>query len=372
MSYCSADVLSGIVTLKGSLSIPDLETIYVKNSPITLSIAPRTTTPTMVGNKIEDSYESTVLYKGTKYGMAHVVQVCAPLHTGYPIPGNNLPVGELVIAFSNTKITGSYPTGILLCVPIYESSIESHAAYLNQFVVQDSPVASLQTVFYETDTDESQKSMGYQTCFETINTATNTSSNYNLLVLVYTEGIQLTLKNFQILVAKISGKGNTLPTFQLPSGLRNGNPTVSSFTFDSSGNKVQKTISTTGELYTTQLSVGTTDFMNRFEFYPSPKLASRSSSMFKASCPYYKSTQYKCVPFDRIRNMEGELVIPEGTMLSKILTKQDNTVSAGSVQTSGGISIGAIETGIAVLGGTILAGVLAFTIGHYVVKLSED
>lgn len=373
-SYCPVGVATGIVTLKGPVSPDTAMTIMVNNPPFTFAPAPRNTPPTMIGNKIEDSYENTVIYKSNKYGMAHVVQICAPMHTGYPSRSGALPVAELIIAFSNTKLTGSFPSGILLCVPIYESSAESHVAYINQLINSTAPVASLQTIFFENKNDNTQYSMGYQTCIEVAggSAPTYTITNYNLFVLVFSEGIKISSKSFQSLVSKITGgPGGKLPQFQLPPALRDGSPTVSAYTFDNNGNKIQTAVSQEGYLYTTQVSTGTDDFSNRFEIFPPPKLSSSSNTMFNESCPYYKSTQYKCVPFDRIQNMAGKYVIPEGTQLSKIISGQNKTMSA-DMSSSGGISTSTIETAVAAVGGIILAGAFALIIGHYVVKLSED
>lgn len=375
-SYCPSGVFTGIVTLSGQISPSSLSSIATKEPPLTIAFSPRQTLPTLVGNQIEDSFENTVLYKGTRYGMASTVQICVPLHTGYPIPNTSSPVAEMIISFSNNTTSGSYPSGILLCIPIYESSVESHSAYIQQLIMDNPIVASIQTVFFEGTTDKSQTSLGYQTCIEAVTENLEAESGiqtFNLFVLVFTNGITINSTNFQLLLSKISGKNKLIPSFMLPPALRGGFPTVSSYKYDSDGNKINPVLSSSGMLYTTQVSTGSNDFSDRFEAFPALKLSANGKTVFNNSCPYYKSTQYKCVPFDRLKNMKGEYVIPEGATLSTILTSQtDNINNASLAGESSGINTRVLETVAVVAGSTVAAIVLAFLIGHYVVKLSED
>ena len=383
--YCPLGINTGIVELSGPINTTTLQDILVDEPVLTLSFAPRTTPPTLVGNRIDEGPDNTIVYKGIRYTLTGGVQICKPLHKGYNISGGTSQA-EVILCFSNAQISGSYPTGILCSFPIYVTHNQPmHNMYLEQLIASAPastpasapapPVASLQTLFFENANDKSQYSFSYQTCIDTYFTdsATNISSakNFNLLVFVYTAGILMPSKSFQTLVSQINTQ-QSLPTFNLPPALRGGFPTVLQYKFNDDGQKETIMSSPEGMLYTTQISTASSDFTSRYEFYPPPKL---SSAFSQEQCPYYKTSQYKCVPFNRLQDLSGEYVIPEGTQLSRILSQQQS-IQSGAINwkapSNSVITTAQIETILGATGGVIGAVVIGLIIGHFVVKLSED
>ena len=86
-----------------------------------------------------------------------------------------------------------------------------------------------------------------------------------------------------------------------------------------------------------------------------------SSNFDKNSCPYYKTTQYKCVPFSQM-SVSGDYVVPkDAATLDKILKERDELNAAGigvpglSMETILGIVGGMI-------GGIIVIGLIIFLI----------
>ena len=118
---CPPDVNSGFIQIVGPILQQDLNSITVKSYPLSIAFAPRTTRPTLIGNRIDESTENTCTYKGKRFSLVDV-QICSVTNKGYILPGEtNKPVAELIISFSanNSANDLSSLSGILLCVPIY-------------------------------------------------------------------------------------------------------------------------------------------------------------------------------------------------------------------------------------------------------------
>jgi len=62
--YCPPDVNTGFIQLVGPIQQADLNNITVKSYPLSISFAPRTTVPTLMGNRIDESTENTCTYRG--------------------------------------------------------------------------------------------------------------------------------------------------------------------------------------------------------------------------------------------------------------------------------------------------------------------
>ena len=134
--FCPTDVNTGFIQLVGPIQQQDLNAITIKSYPLSISFAPRTTIPSLIGNRIDESTENTCSYKGQRFSLVDV-QFCSVINKGYILPGQtNEPVAELVLSFSANKSAQdlSALSGILLCVPIYDSGNLSHADYLNQLI----------------------------------------------------------------------------------------------------------------------------------------------------------------------------------------------------------------------------------------------
>ena len=134
--YCPSDVNTGFIELVGPIQQADLTSITIKSYPLSISFAPRTTTPSLIGNRIDESTENTCTFKGQRFSLVDV-QICSVTNKGYRLPGSTTPpAAELIISFSANKAAQdlSALSGILICVPIYDSGNQSHAEYLYQLI----------------------------------------------------------------------------------------------------------------------------------------------------------------------------------------------------------------------------------------------
>jgi hypothetical protein len=70
--FCPSDVNTGFIQLVGPIQQQDLNTITVKSYPLSISFAPRTTVPTLLGNRIDESTENTCTYRGQRFSLVDV------------------------------------------------------------------------------------------------------------------------------------------------------------------------------------------------------------------------------------------------------------------------------------------------------------
>jgi hypothetical protein len=342
--FCAADVNTGLIQLVGPISSPDLSIITVNRSPLMISFGSRTTAPSLVGNRIDESGQNTCTSDYKKYTLADV-QIASPVHTGFNLPGNtDTPRAELILSFSadSTQSASAQLSGLLLCLPIYESSSSSHGEYIDQIIKNDPGVAAiptLETLFYSSDTDTSQTSFRYTTCFETIDERQEIHSN-SLLIYVFPNGIKLSTTTYQQLFSLLQ---QSLSTYQLPPGLRGGDSTIRRYTIDDNGNKKASMIDSDGVIYTTPLSTCTEDFKNRFEYFTKPpsRPQNRSSNTFSSkfastgqnTCPTVNN--YKCVPFDQLQDLNGRYVqVSDGRCLDDIIKSGGTVPSSNSSSTT--------------------------------------
>jgi len=366
---CSIGENTGFIKLQGPLSATLLNEISVNDTPISLSFAPRTVAPNLLGNVINEGTDSTttntVSYLANKYTLVSGVQLCNPVHTGYKLPdqGNVNPSAELYIPFVNNQIQGAFPTTILLVVPVYQGSKASkNAAYLQQFINSSVKVASLQTIFYASSTDTSQVSLAYETCVDL------KDSNYaNLLVYYFPIGITITGQEYASLMrlAKAGGtSGNVLPEFKLPPASRSAFETARDYSLVDGIRKVS-VLSSDGLVYSQSLtSTASQDFKSRFIYYTKPpKLIGKFS---EDNCPYYKTTQYKCVPFDRIQDLSGDYVIRGANTLQSLMDTQDinRSIESSSIpqapRNNLGLIVGGSIAGVVVVMGVLIKILMGF------------
>lgn len=419
--YCPPDVNTGFIELIGPIQQPDLTEITVKSYPLSISFAPRTTIPTLIGNRIDESTENTCTYKGKRFSLVDV-QICSVTNKGYLLPGQTKPpVAELILSFSanNSANDLSELSGTILCVPIYDSGTPSHSEYLNQIIdpifpsckyttepnssysgqayqtlnnqtlsnciasacsdqktlaytysngkcmlydtvpqinkntngaisgtvnhnvsndvrgalstcdinqnkskgnEKQSKVPTLESIFYSWNGDTSQSSIAYKTCFETFDRNSNVTSR-SLYVVVFPNGIHLTQAAFQQLLIQLNG---TLPSYMIPPAIRGGEVTLRSYRFNNDGEKVPTITSQDGIIYSTPISSCTDDFKFRFEYFTlPPRLPISKIQPDSDKCPYYKTTEYKCVPFNQLKDLSGAYVIPGNKTLDTILYEQE-------------------------------------------------
>jgi hypothetical protein len=451
--YCPSDVNMGFIELVGPIQHPDLNDITVNSYPLSISFAPRTTAPSLIGNRIDESAENTCTYKGQKFSLIDV-QLCSVTNKGHSLPGTNeIPVAELILSFVGSK--GSNLSGVLLSIPIYDSGTPSHNAYLLQLIdpefpsckytnvvgadyggddyrnIQDSSlnnciktccgdpeclaytftdktcylknavptlkktgreniisgtvdhttllqpackeqsckknkkenkIANLQTIFYEDEKDTTHTSLAYKTCFETVDSSKNPSSK-TLYIVVFPNGIHITQQNYQQLLLQIGG---TLKPYMCPPVIRNAEETVRLYKYDDEGRKVTTATSRDGQIYRTPLSSCTDEFKQRFEYF---KLPPRLPSKFKEDvCPYYKTSQYKCVPFNQLKDLSGNYVIPGNKTLDTILYEKQKVEGDETKPIKASINTEQIEGIVAGIAGVFIASVLAIKVGSWISK----
>ena len=450
--FCPYDSNNGFVELVGPIQTLDLKDITVNSYPLSISFAPKTTIPSLIGNRIDESIENTCTYREEKFSLADI-QICNNTHKGYNLPGvNEKPVAELILTFFSKK---SEISGILLCLPIYDSGKVSHDTYLSQLIDIDIPsctynnnigseyigndynniqnstlnnciksccgdpnclaytfkkgtcylkkdipsikktndtdiisgtinhselskplctdnkkkqnkkdtVANLQTLFYEDEKDISQTSIAYKTCIETINN-NRTPSYKTLYVVVFPNGIHLTQQVYQQLLIQIGG---SLKNYMLPPVITNGEQTLKSYNFDDNGNKKPITLSKEGHVYRTPVSSCTDEFKQKFEYFQLPPRL--PTIKFQSDiCPYYKTTEYKCVPFNQLKDLSGNYVIQGNKTLDTILYEKQQIQQADIKIQSGTITTEKIEGIVAGVLGFSIAALLAIKIGSWLSK----
>jgi hypothetical protein len=474
--FCPPDVNTGFIQLVGPILQQDLNSITVKSYPLSISFAPRTTVPTLIGNRIDESTENTCTFKGQRFSLVDV-QICSVTNQGYILPGQTeRPVAELILSFSANQQAQSLASlsGILLCVPIYDTGAPSHGDYINQLIDsavpscnythlvgsdytggdyqqlqnqsllscinaccadsnclaytfnsgtcymknsiptlnntgdmksvtgtvnqnvpnavgttsptcptqppanskngqddQQSGVPNLQTIFYGWKGDNTQKSLAYKTCFETLDSNNNPISR-SLYIVVFPNGIHLTQAGFQQIVLQLNGN---IPSYMIPPAIRGGDVTLRSYNFDDEGNKVPTITSQDGIIYSTPLSSCTDEFRHRFEYFTLPPRLPITSGVVPDKCSYYTTKQYKCVPFNQLKDLSTDgnnYVIPGNNTLADILAEQKNaTKKELSVQmgTPSEMTVQEME----VIGGTVAAvvvlGVAGLLISKFVTKV---
>ena len=477
--FCPSDVNTGFIQLVGPILQQDLNSITVKSYPLSISFAPRTTIPTLIGNRLDESTENTCTYRGQRFSLVDV-QICSVTNQGYILPGiTQKPVAELILSFSanNQPQDLAGLSGILMCVPIFDSGTPTHGSYLNQIIDPSAPacdythlvgsdytggdyqqlnnsslsscikaccgdvnclaytyktgtcylknsipslsktndtsmvsgtinhnsgkaksgscpvpncpvpkcngkhsnqkgpekksgVPNLQTIFYEWDGDTSQASFAYKTCFETIDGNNNPTSR-SLYITVFPNGIHLTQSGYQQLLIQMNGN---LSPYMIPPAIRGGDSTLRSYKFDDDGNKVPTITSQDGIIYSTPLSSCTDEFRHRFEYFTFPPRlpASVSSSFNSEQCPYYKTTQYKCMPFNQLSDLSGNYVVPGNKTLDTLLYEKElaqQKENAGDMpSTTNTLTTEQIEGIVAGVAGIGIAAVLAIYVGSKISK----
>jgi len=384
MSSASSS-LTGFVQLQGPITTTQLDNIKDNNYPFLISFAPRSTIPTLVGNRIDESTGVTgvtsITYKVNTFTLVDV-QICPLIHTGYALPGNTdpPPVSELILSFnlsnsSTISNSPSSPKAILVCIPIYNSGTPSHSNYLTQLVNTNSPVSTLKSLFYASDTDTSQVSLSYPTTFYTVSSNSPQPIPNNIYIAIFPTGITMTSSVYQVLLNRI---GSTpLPSYQLPPAIRGGDSTVTSYNYNSNGRITVINTSVNGNIPTMQVSTCTDDFTNNFVYYTQPpripSSSSSSSSRTNNQCPYYQTTQYKCVPFNQLKDLSGQYVIPGVKTLNTILGESQQVQvmqNNGNLvpNANGTLSTADIEGIVAGVAGGIIVLLGAVFIGSWISK----
>ena len=209
-------------------------------------------------------------------------------------------------------------------------------------------VPTLESIFYENDSDNTQTSIGYKTCFETIDSRKQRSS-HSLYVVVFPNGIHMTSPNYQQLLMQL---GQKLIPYQLHASIRGGDATV-----------LPTSTSEKGYLYLSQLSTCTEDFKHRFEYFTEPPKRSnqaRKVEGFTNQSPPTCSTipNYKCVPLSQLSDPNSHISLNNCNTLKQ-------TINAGENQngTSGSTNVSSGSTAIdwkefAIIAGSVIGGLI--------------
>ena len=310
----------GFVNLAGGPpTTTTLSNITVKGIPLTVSFAPRTTPPSLLGNLIQGEGTDTLQYKGTTYTLQNA-QFNAPTHTGY-VPTQSTIVCELSLTFYNPQVVGTYPSVILLIVPIMTGNSDVRMTYIQNILnpTTDLSDCSLQSIF-EDNSVNTMVSYGYKPCISlsSLTTPYTFTGSLNTYVLYFSNGITMTqgeASALNMLVTASIGGNAPYPPFELPSSVLNGMATVLTMV-EADGVVAPSTVDASGQLGSIQLSVSSSEFLTLFQYFnQSPGVTNSPSA---ASCPSYYTTQYQCLPFNKFYDLSGSIGNPSGTQVVKL------------------------------------------------------
>ena len=366
MSFCSNGSTTGFINLTGPVAQTKISAIQANASPFISSFAPRSNPPSMLGNIIDEAPDNTITYNSRRYQLIGGIQICAPTHSGYVLPGQtDEPALELIMPFVNNSLVGTYPVGIFVIVPIYNSSYSDHSAYIKQIMDStNNPVANIQKIFLDSAKDTTQLSIAYDSCIDLV--SDDDKGNINIRVIYFPHGIHLTGQEYQKFTAILTDNNKVpIQDFYVPRVLRkSGMATVTGYSRDDDGQKIAKSKSSKGKPYSSSMPASSPEFINKFKYYLKP--VSTTSALSAETCPYYKTNQYKCVPFNKIRDLSGNQVVP-GATLDTILSNQadmEDSETSGSMSTDKmletlGIGAGVVAgIGIVVYAGKFILGYL--------------
>jgi hypothetical protein len=378
MPYCSASGNSGFLTLSGTLTDPILNSLTAQTTHRITTQFTGQSTPSIL-----DKYNykciieggttlNTLNYKNTKYTLEDI-QICAPVHTGYNLPGNNSTMtAEMIISFRQSSTTVSGPVGLLLCFPMFNDNMVSNNTYLNNVWAIINGYGSNTRVSLYSLVKDQQKSLGYTTCFETQDSTTTTTNE--LYVVVFPDGIHLDNTTYTNITTYLSMTSST--PYYIPSIIRNHRNTVNKLT-TLNGAKISEEVSFKGQIYTNPITIcGATTFTSIFDYFivaPKETDSSGGSSSSSTGLTRYNTSQYKCVPLDpsRILKNSNIYVSPDSTddTLKTLLAQQGPTVKPVDNQ----LELQSAGTVMVVLGGAgavSLIGCAAFCI-YLAYKKSE-
>jgi hypothetical protein len=233
------------------------------------------------------------------------------------------PIAEMILSFAPSSAPSNCRemSGILMCFPIYASGPNHHDEYLT-YAISPQPTSSppsIKTLFYKDKSDSSQTSLAYTTCFETIH-SNGIADSKGLYVIVFPHGICNT---------SFTSLSSTIKRYKAPIPIKGTDPTVVRYRFDDNGNKKSTATSAEGFLYTTQISSCSDEFKNYIQYFTIPPgLPSSSKVAGSRSNKLYRPDQYKCVPFDQLRDMSGKYVKLGSKSMEQVMSEQQKATLA--------------------------------------------
>jgi len=305
---CPADSLRTFLKLARVVTDTERDKLAINAYPFTISFGPSTMIPTFNKNMITDTQTDTLLYRGNRYQLINI-QICQPTHGVYANPSKAL-IAEIVFTYTNFTITETYPCVILAILPIYEGAVPDHSTYLQQFIVNNSQAVSAQTLFYDTDRDQTGTSYSYKSGFQTRSNDDPTKTiAFNTGVYYFTRGTTLIPQSIQALKDFIAGTNpnqanyGIAPFEFLPYHRNNSSTYLAANTWDPNGALPTQQVSPTDDI-----------FMKRVQYMTQPPLRSGHEQDI---CPYKKVSDYKCYPFSELNNVTkdgsgNQVVVPLG------------------------------------------------------------
>jgi hypothetical protein len=347
---CPLGGTAGFLEVTGPITPTQVKAVEVNGTSLVFQFAPRTTPPTMVANHVEEDPQNTILYKGIRYGLIDV-QINQQTHKGFTMAPGEV-VFEVNLTFATTQAPPTYPSMVVLAVPVFSSKEEYHAGYFGQLVDTDLPAASIQTLFFDNNKDTMATSFSYQTCIELI--GAGSVNSFSARVFVFPLGAAMVPQDAANLADVFAKQaGGILPPYQLPVGFRGTLQTMVSFKVNEEGEKIPTELSDVGQLSVMPISPAGDDFKNIVQFFRKPPVISGGFS--DKQCPYYTTTQYKCVPFSALSDLSGNQVVMQGQNLAQIINQQESVAGQGMFSMKAAKILAIV---IAVVVGVVLAGLL--------------
>ena len=216
---------------------------------------------------------------------------------------------------------------------------------------------SLSSLFYSSERDTSQVSLSYKTCVEVQDGAQQFSTR-SLAVFVFPHGIHIASNVLQPFLGQQS-----LQSFRLPSPIRGWKATASNYRFNEGVKEITET-SWEGMLYTTSMNSCNDEFKSRIQYFiRPPPIPSVSPSSFTKKT--LTTSQYKCVPFDKLQHVSAGEIVDTGVSLKRVMDTQENFKKIQDTSRVTGFSSEQMEGMIAgtIIGVGVIAGV--FYAVHY-------
>lgn len=337
MAFCPLEDTSGFVQWSDRISNSIFNSLSVDDSPpIHFAFSPATIiSPVTDQNHLLDVTGHTCVYQGKTYECTDI-QICKPIHfvnNGYHLPtqASTQATAELVISFvarTGDKGRPGVIDGILLCLPIFVDTASSeNAAYLEQMNSSHtdvSKIVSMESLF----SDARFGSFHYTTCFEV-----RMDKRKSLALFVFPYGIRVTDTSFPLNAYR------TIP-YKIPASIRDQQDTMSAYTLTQEGVKNNPTWSS-GELYTTAISVTSANFKQRFPYYLlKPKKVGETRKV--------DTFLQRCVPFTDSPNtgdFKNSHVMPGTTTMQRVLEERYTLEEEQKkvVTVKEGLSTGTIE-----------------------------
>jgi len=314
MSSIGPDINLGFLTLAGTITQQLLNTVQLREAPLSVSFGPRTTPPGLVSNKIDDTVSNTCTYRGIKYNLVDI-QICAPIHKSYNLPGNReIPVAELILTFYKSGSQPGY-AACLLSLPIFISSIAQYDTYIRQLIIQPADkttYGTLQTLFYSDPPLTPQTSFGYKTLVQSESANGNNYTDHMLYVLVFPNGIHTTQDIYNSLLQKI---GKVLPTYSLSASVLNGDTKVVYDYTTKNGAYSPSNTNYAGMIKVSQFNITTQPFGSVYEYFLYPPKLPPGVKGGPSHC--IAPSQYKCMP---LQSIKGAVDFTKGACTAKTVT----------------------------------------------------